>query len=212
MTLYEILGLKPNATPQAIERAFRKLAKQFHPDRTSGDEAAAARFKDVNEAYDVLRDPERREHYDKTGEYQKQPSQEDSQVASVLVNKMWLVIASIAGNLFGTQGLKRVDLVKRMRESLVADRRQMENEVKKLQEEIGKCIDLASRFQCDGKENVLAAAIVQQKKKCEGAIAGCKAQAELLTKAEEALGSYRFKVEELAPEWAGRMTVSTSQY
>lgn len=64
---YEILGVARNATPDQIKRAYRKLAKQYHPDRNPGDKSAEARFKEVQGAYEVLSDPEKRKLYDQFG-------------------------------------------------------------------------------------------------------------------------------------------------
>jgi molecular chaperone DnaJ len=63
---YELLGVERDATDLDIKRAFRKLAQQWHPDVNSDDEAAA-RFKEINEAYQVLSDPKRRQVYDMMG-------------------------------------------------------------------------------------------------------------------------------------------------
>jgi molecular chaperone DnaJ len=63
---YEILGVDRNATDAEIKRAFRKLAQQWHPD-VSSDPAAIERFKEINEAYQVLSDPKRRQIYDLVG-------------------------------------------------------------------------------------------------------------------------------------------------
>jgi len=65
---YEILGVKRDAGEQEIKRAFRRLAKKFHPDHNKGDKAAEARFKEVNEAYSVLIDKQKRAQYDRFGE------------------------------------------------------------------------------------------------------------------------------------------------
>lgn len=61
---YAILGVPPTASEKEIKRAYRKLAQKYHPDTTSGDETAEARFKEVNEAYEVLSDSETRKEYD----------------------------------------------------------------------------------------------------------------------------------------------------
>jgi curved DNA-binding protein len=65
---YKILGVDRKASGDDIKRAYRKLALQFHPDRNMGDKKAEERFKEINEAYQVLRDPEKRSHYDRLGE------------------------------------------------------------------------------------------------------------------------------------------------
>ena len=76
---YKILGLPKSASQQEIKKAYRKLALKFHPDRNQGDKAAEASFKDINEAYVVLSDAEKRKSYDMFGAegFQHRFSQED---------------------------------------------------------------------------------------------------------------------------------------
>ena len=64
---YEILGVEKSSTKEEIKKAFRKLAKKYHPDLNPGDEEAANKFKEVNEAYEVLGDEEKRKQYDTFG-------------------------------------------------------------------------------------------------------------------------------------------------
>lgn len=64
---YEILSVERNASEETIKKAYRKLAMQHHPDRNPGDAEAEAKFKEAAEAYDVLRDPEKRERYNRFG-------------------------------------------------------------------------------------------------------------------------------------------------
>jgi curved DNA-binding protein len=64
---YKILGVNRNADEKELKRVFRKLAQQYHPDKNPGDKAAEAKFKEINEAYTVLSDPEKRSKYDRFG-------------------------------------------------------------------------------------------------------------------------------------------------
>jgi len=61
---YKILGISENATEEEIKKAYRKLAKEYHPDKRKGDKAAEEKFKEISEAYAVLSNPEKRKQYD----------------------------------------------------------------------------------------------------------------------------------------------------
>jgi molecular chaperone DnaJ len=64
---YEVLGISQNATPDEIKKAYRKLAVQYHPDKHRGESASEEKFKEVSEAYEILRDPEKRAAFDRFG-------------------------------------------------------------------------------------------------------------------------------------------------
>ena len=64
---YELLGVTKGAGAEDLKKAYRKLAMQWHPDRNPGDKAAEQKFKDINEAYDVLKDDQKRAAYDRYG-------------------------------------------------------------------------------------------------------------------------------------------------
>src|SRR5579862_3023121 len=64
---YDVLGVTRSCDEKELKGAFRKLAMQFHPDRNNGDRDAEVKFKEVNEAYEALKDPQRRAAYDRFG-------------------------------------------------------------------------------------------------------------------------------------------------
>ena len=64
---YDTLGVQRSANEDEIKRAYRKLARKFHPDVNPGDKSAEEKFKEINEAYEVLSDPEKRQRYDQLG-------------------------------------------------------------------------------------------------------------------------------------------------
>lgn len=76
---YSVLGLDKKASADEIKKAYRKLAVKYHPDKNPGNKAAEEKFKEANEAYQVLSDPEKRTKYDELGENWKQYEQQGTQ-------------------------------------------------------------------------------------------------------------------------------------
>ena len=76
---YDILGVSKNASDKEIRQAFRRLARQYHPDLNSGDKKAEEKFKQVNQAHEVLSDPENRSKYDRYGQRWKHADQIEAQ-------------------------------------------------------------------------------------------------------------------------------------
>ena len=88
---YEVLGVDKNADDSAIKRAYRKLAKQYHPDSNPGDESAAEKFREASEAYAVLSDPEKRKAYDMAMRpLMRIPLREQAPVLAVLISAAWI--------------------------------------------------------------------------------------------------------------------------
>ncbi len=65
---YDVLGVAREATPEAIKKAYRGLARKYHPDVNPGDKTAESKFKEVQQAYDILSDAEKRSRYDQFGD------------------------------------------------------------------------------------------------------------------------------------------------
>ena len=64
---YKVLGVGKNASDEEIKKAYRKLARKYHPDTNQGDKKAEERFKEISQAHDVLADPDKRKAYDRGG-------------------------------------------------------------------------------------------------------------------------------------------------
>ena len=109
---YEVLGVSRTATPDEVKAAFRKAAIQHHPDKNPGDPAAAERFKEINTAYQVLSDPQRRAMYDRFGHRAEEPGSPFGQggpFAGGVVDISDIAVDGILGDLLGVFGVGRGD-------------------------------------------------------------------------------------------------------
>jgi curved DNA-binding protein len=93
---YATLGVAKAATDKEIKQAFRKLARKHHPDVNPGDKAAETKFKEINEAYEVLGDPEKRKKYDELGANWRQYEQAGAQGGSPFAGQ-WQTAGSGGG-------------------------------------------------------------------------------------------------------------------
>src|SRR5947199_4705478 len=102
-TLYETLGVKKAASADEVKKAYRKLARQYHPDTNQGDKAAEERFKQVQTAYDVLSDSEKRKAYDRFGSTNGRggPGGVNVDFGNVDLGDLGDILGGIFGNLGG---------------------------------------------------------------------------------------------------------------
>jgi molecular chaperone DnaJ len=109
---YEVLGVRRDATPEAIKSAFKRLAAQWHPDRNQGDPSAHDRFKELNLAYQVLSDDNRRTLYDRLGHRAEEPGSPfgaGGPFAGGYVDISDIAIDGILGDLLGVFGVGKGD-------------------------------------------------------------------------------------------------------
>ena len=99
---YETLGVPKNASADELKKAYRKLARQYHPDRNPGDADAEAHFKEVQQAYDVLSDPDKRKQYDTLGSTNGRPGPTNVDFSD-------FDLGDIFGGLFGNRGGGRAE-------------------------------------------------------------------------------------------------------
>lgn len=109
---YETLGISKSAGPDDVKAAFRKLAAQHHPDRNQDDPKAATRFKEINAAYQVLSDPQRRAMYDRFGHRAEEPGSpfaSNGPFQGGVVDFSEIAVDGILGDLLGVFGVGRGD-------------------------------------------------------------------------------------------------------
>src|SRR5579872_7425245 len=109
---YEVLGVRRDATPEEIKSAFKRLAAQSHPDRNQDDPSAHERFKEINLAYQVLSDSNRRGMYDRFGHRAEEPGSPfgaGGPFPGGFVDISDIAIDGILGDLLGVFGVGRGD-------------------------------------------------------------------------------------------------------
>src|SRR2546421_11034956 len=101
---YEVLGVERSADEGELKSAFRKLAMKWHPDRNPSDKSCEVRFKEINEAYEILKDPDKRAAYDRFGHAAFEHT--DSAAAHGFVDVAW-AFPNIFDDLFGMGSARR---------------------------------------------------------------------------------------------------------
>ena len=86
---YKILGVDKSASQDDIKKAFRKLARKYHPDLNPNDPSAKDKFQEINEANEVLSDPEKRKKYDEYGEHWKHADEFEAQKSAAASRWLW---------------------------------------------------------------------------------------------------------------------------
>lgn len=142
---YKTLHVNRSASPDEIQSAYRKLAKRWHPDRNAGDAKAEARFKEIQAAWDLLSDPDRKARFDATGDTSEDRS--DREVQAVLTATLNAVLQAHLGQTNWTKpSVARSDLVAEMRKHIKTGRDNCSAEVRRLERVVVDLTDAAERF------------------------------------------------------------------
>ena len=102
---YEVMGVPKNSTEDEIKKAYRKLAKKYHPDLNPGDKEAEQKFKEVNEAYEVLSDKDKRARYDQFGFAGVDPNFGGGAGGRAARSRVWTSIWAISSTASSAVGL-----------------------------------------------------------------------------------------------------------
>ena len=101
---YKVLGVSKDASVSDIKKAYRKLAVKYHPDKNPGDKTAEEKFKEISQAHEVLKDPEKRKKYDKYGSNWQHADQYEQQERQYARSRAGASHAGFSGSPFGGQG------------------------------------------------------------------------------------------------------------
>lgn len=150
---YKTLKVKKTATADMIRKAYRKLAANAHPDRNPGDPKAAGRFKEIQDAYDLLKDADRKDRFDKTGDTTPPNPAADANIQELLVECMAQTIQEIVNR---NGSMKQTHLIKRMIERTKAEKGKTTETHKKIQSLLTNLTEAKKRLSVKEGENILS--------------------------------------------------------
>lgn len=187
---YVVLGVRRNATQVTIRRAYRKAAMKHHPDRNPGDEGAQARFQEVQNAFDLLSDPERRKRYDATGETDVPKSQDVAELISCLSQ---FLASAVQASQFN--GPKRTDMAAKMKSLMDQEISATDQSLADMRKAHIEQTDIMARFTVDGGENFLAGIVRQGIVHIEAQIAALENKGRVMRAAYDYLKGCQYRVD-----------------
>lgn len=190
---YQTLCVPKDAPAEYVTKVYRRLAKKFHPDRNPGDADAAARYRELTDAYEVLSDPIRRKHYDETGDAGSSTGRADAQIITVLSG----VLVAAVQKAYGRMGsAEHSHIVTEMRKELNHQIEEGDKVFADLQRSAKEYEAVAARFTVfEGEPNVLADVARQHAKTCLADLATVRGKQDLLRRALGVLEKYGYTVE-----------------
>lgn len=185
MNPYRILGVKKTATPEEITKAYRAKVKRLHPDTNPGDEAAKAKYAEVDEAYRILSDPALRAEYDRTGSAPPRRAAPvdaaSAELCQVLTPLLMAAIQSAEQN----GGVRTARLLDMVRAALANQIREAERHRAAVEKGIAALKAVAERLKVpEGETNVLSDIVRSRAAGVEGELLGAKAELDKLARAK----------------------------
>ncbi len=190
--LYAVLGVRKNAGANTIKKAYRRLAMQYHPDRNPGDgqEEAAARYRAVTEAYEILSDPARRKRYDETGDTSAARG-ETKELLDFLVPRLMQTVREQVN----AKCHKRVNLITSLVSKIRGDMGTVEQSAKNLEWTVKELREVASRLGVKEGENLFASIITTQASRAEMEAQAARAEVAKCQKALDYLSGCTYRTD-----------------
>ena len=193
-SLYDILGVKRDAEPKEIVRAYRRAARKHHPDANPGDEDAAARFRAVREAYEVLSDPKRREQYDRTGDTTPPRAGTHADIINVVQNALFDILHSYSAS---GAPVEEADIVEMLTYRVEGFASQLKNNLANLKRGEKTLAAAVDRFRVDGDEpNLLREMVADKLRACRNNQQDCEAEIAKLGRVMDYLKKCHYDVRE----------------
>lgn len=188
MNFYEILGVNSDASMADIKTAYRSLSKEYHPDKNKEDPEASRKFQEVQDAYEVLKDPERRRRFDETGSISDLYKATEVEIDQTIIQ----LFSSVVN---GGEDLTTVNFTMVMTQMLKTGRRQVRANIKDLKEKLFRLVMVRKRIKKKGEgKNILLQYLDDQIAGIEHQIKAQENALDISIEAENRLADYEFEV------------------
>lgn len=193
--LYTILSVSRSSSFEEITSSYRKLSKEFHPDRNPGDVEAESTYKTIQDAYEILSDPDRRDRYDQTGDT-RSPQTEESQTEAILAGCYARVLSSILNDP-EHPAPKNFNILTKMKDSLHSQLSMCRTQRATPERAIRILTEISGRFS-DEPDNLFENLTREQLRHATDSLKGFDADIAKLQRAIDRLADFTYKWEEVA--------------
>jgi curved DNA-binding protein CbpA len=198
MNLYDVLDVPLTATDEVIDRAYKRLAKKHHPDRNLGNPESAQRFREIQVAYDVLSDPERRKRYDLTGEWDQGIDNSRAEVMTAVTTVFIEVLKVVLQN---RQDPTKVDMLKLLNDGFKQLIDQVQVNIDSVKQVIHSLTRMQGRFKSKSdQESPLNGMIKYQLAEADRQVKALEAQKGVWERGRDFLNENTYKFDE-RPLW-----------